>query len=145
MQCTVMFVYISLRSYWIVIWHMWNADLTPRKGRNSKLKSSHAGSLSLAPFSPPSVALSRFPLAYNNKWVCSQAKISNTIALFLCTFFICCTMHLKISEGDLRSSNFFLLDTGMNFHLQLFGSSSYYPSGSLLIILRMLQNFARIL
>ena len=41
--------------------------LTPRIGWNSKLKSSHAGSLFLVPFSPPSLALSRFPWAYNNK------------------------------------------------------------------------------
>ena len=31
-----------------IIWHMWNADLTPREGRNSKINSSRAGSLFLA-------------------------------------------------------------------------------------------------
>ena len=37
-QCAVMFVYILLRSYWIVIWYMWNADMTPLEGRNSKMQ-----------------------------------------------------------------------------------------------------------
>ena len=52
-QCAVIIVYVLLHSYWIVIWHMWNADLTPREGRNSKINSSRAGSLFLASFFSP--------------------------------------------------------------------------------------------
>ena len=70
-QCAVMFVYILLRSYWIVIWSMWNADLTPREGLYFKLNSSRAGSLFLVPFfSLASPA--RVFRAY--KWACSQAR-----------------------------------------------------------------------
>ena len=47
--------------HWIVIWHMWNADLTPREGRNSKINSSRAGSLFLALFSSPARVCRPYP------------------------------------------------------------------------------------
>ena len=69
-----MFVYILLRSYWIVIWDMWNADLTPREGRNSKIARVQAH------FSSPhsSRRLRRLSVAAPPplpiKWACSQAR-----------------------------------------------------------------------
>ena len=76
---TVMFVYILLRSYWILIWHIWNANLTPREGRNSKFHSSRAGSLFLTSSPALPVLGSLSPLTmipYTNKWACLQATTS---------------------------------------------------------------------
>ena len=69
-----MFVYILLRSYWVFIWYMSNADLTPRKGRNSKINSPRAGSLFLAPFFSPGYSRDT-----PNKWACSQATLDTVV------------------------------------------------------------------
>ena len=73
-----MFVYFLLRSYW----HMWNADLTPREGRNSKLNSSRAGSLFLASFFSPALAGSRFFVAFGRDILLKQVSL---LAGYTCT------------------------------------------------------------
>ena len=82
-----MFVYILLRSYRIVIRCLWNADMTPLKGQNSKINSSRAGSLFLAPFfSPASPArdCSSSALAYQVSLLAGYISVNKRINSLLC-------------------------------------------------------------
>ena len=88
-----MFVYILLRSYWIVIWPMWNADLTPHKGGIQK-----SIACVQAHFSSPHSSCRLRRSRYQIEWACLHAKVNVAEIYLSCELGCRAKSHAKISQ-----------------------------------------------